>query len=117
MQTAVQNPQKMILTLMMSERGERKNMARGSFGTCSKCGKRIIWIKTKAGKNMPCDPAFVHYVEQKGGKDRIVLSNGDVVVGTVQDYAENTSGYGYISHFATCEAAKMFRRKRKAADS
>lgn len=68
---------------------------KNSFGNCSKCGKQIMWIKTKAGKNMPCDPSFVYYKEQKGGKDRIVLTNGDVVVGTVQDYPEHATGFGY----------------------
>lgn len=26
---------------------------KNSFGNCSKCGKQIMWIKTKAGKSMP----------------------------------------------------------------
>ena len=55
---------------------------KNSFGNCSKCGKQIMWIKTKAGKNMPCDPSFVYYKEQKGGKDRIVLTNGGYRHGT-----------------------------------
>lgn len=88
---------------------------KNSFGNCSKCGKQIMWIKTKAGKNMPCNPSFVYYKEQKGGKDRIVITNGEVAVGTVQDYPEHATGFGYISHFATCEAAQMFRKKKKAA--
>ena len=29
-------------------------MANGNFGQCSGCGARVIWIKTEAGKNMPC---------------------------------------------------------------
>ena len=62
---------------------------KNSFGNCSKCGKQIMWIKTKAGKNMPCNPSFVYYKEQKGGKDRIVLTNGEVAVSTVQDYPEH----------------------------
>lgn len=57
---------------------------KNSFGNCSKCGKQIMWIKTKAGKSMPCNPSFVYYKEKKGGKDRIVLTNGEVAVGTVQ---------------------------------
>lgn len=87
---------------------------KNSFGNCSKCGKQIMWIKTKAGKSMPCNPSFVYYKEQKGGKDRIALTNGEVAVGTVQDYPEHATGFGYISHFATCEAAQMFRKKKKA---
>ncbi len=68
---------------------------KNSFGNCSKCGKQIMWIKTKAGKSMPCNPSFVYYKEQKGGKDRIVLTNGEVAVGTVQDYPEHATGFGY----------------------
>lgn len=86
---------------------------RNAFGVCAKCGKQIIWIRTKAGKNMPCDSKFVYYKEQAGGKDRIVLENGEVVAGVVQDCHEYATGHGYISHFATCEAAQMFRKKKK----
>lgn len=85
------------------------------FGTCSKCKKQIMWIKTKAGKNMPCDTGFVYYKDEAGGKDRIVLPNGKVVVGTIQNNPEHAHGFGYISHFATCEYEKMFRKKRKMA--
>lgn len=85
------------------------------FGTCSKCKKQIMWIKTKAGKNMPCDTGFVYYKEEAGGKDRIVLPNGLVVAGTIQNNPEHADGFGYISHFATCEYEKMFRKKRKMA--
>ena len=110
-------PQTMIMSTMKKYRrtGENRKMRlKNSFGTCSKCGKQILWMKTKAGKNMPCNPSFVYYKEQKGGKDRIVLTNGEVVAGVIQDYPEHASGFGYISHFATCEAAQMFRKKSKA---
>lgn len=85
------------------------------LGRCKSCGQQVIWIKTASGKNMPCNPAFVYYKEKAGGKDRIVLPNGEVVVGEVQENAEYADGYGYISHFATCEYANMFRRKKKSA--
>ncbi|HIY02362.1 MAG TPA: hypothetical protein IAA26_11045 [Candidatus Blautia faecipullorum] len=83
------------------------------YGTCAKCKKQILWIKTKAGKNMPCDTGFVYYKEEAGGKDRIVLPNGQVVTGTIIKESEQADGYGYISHFATCEFSQMFRRKKK----
>lgn len=28
------------------------------FGTCRNCGCHIMWVKTKAGKNMPVDPTM-----------------------------------------------------------
>ena len=31
-----------------------------SFGTCKGCGKRIVWVKMKSGKNMPCDCSIVN---------------------------------------------------------
>ena len=55
----------------------------GSYGHCQKCKKQIIWIRTVAGKNMPCDAEIKYYKEEVGGKDRIVLPNGQVVVGTI----------------------------------
>ena len=31
------------------------------FGTCRNCGCQIMWVKTKAGKNMPVDPTMISY--------------------------------------------------------
>ncbi|MGN0400000.1 MAG: hypothetical protein ACI4EO_07725 [Blautia sp.] len=89
-------------------------MRRNSFTQpkCRKCGKRINFIQTTAGKQMPCDPGLVMY-KSDGGKDRIVLPSGKVVSGTIINGTDDreADGYGYISHFATCEYAQMFRRK------
>lgn len=81
-----------------------------SFGTCKKCGKQVMWIRTKSGKNMPVNPKIENY--RLGGKERIVLPSGDVVAGTLVSDGAEKDGYGYISHFATCEFAQMFRRKK-----
>ena len=54
----------------------------GSFGTCSGCGKRVVWIKTVNGKNMPCDPNIVNYALDPKGKEKIVTPTGKVVCGT-----------------------------------
>ena len=53
----------------------------GQFSQCNRCGARIMWVKTKAGKNMPVDPQFVDFKKIKGGKERLVLPNGEVVAG------------------------------------
>lgn len=90
---------------------------RGSYGRCQKCKKQIVWIRTAAGKNMPCDANFKYYKEEPGGKDRIVLPNGQVVIGTFLDGPEHSDGFGYISHFATCEFSQMFRKKKKRCAS
>lgn len=75
------------------------------FGTCRKCGERIKWIRTKAGKNMPVNIQFVDYKKKPGGKERIVLPNGEVVAGE-RCKPLGADGYGYISHFATCPGYK-----------
>lgn len=59
---------------------------------------------------MPVNPDFVNY-KKDGGKDRIVLASGEVVAGTIVRNPEESDGYGYVSHFATCEYGEMFRRK------
>lgn len=75
--------------------------SRSNFSQCQRCGTRIMWLKTAAGKNMPVDPQFVDYKRVQGGKERIVLPNGEVVAGE-RCRAHEADGYGYISHFATC---------------
>lgn len=77
-----------------------------SFGVCKNCGRQVMWIRTKAGKNMPVNPQFVNYLEVKGGRERIVTNDGRVVAGEKCDPRESKD-IGYISHFATC----MKRRK------
>lgn len=44
---------------------------RDNFGKCRSCGQQVIWIKTVAGKNMPCNPQLVTY-RQGDGKEKIV---------------------------------------------
>jgi len=51
------------------------------------CGVYIEWVKTKAGKSMPVDPAGVTIVTKEGETVR-----------------------GYIPHWATCPKAKLFKR-------
>lgn len=48
--------------------------------TCRGCGAPIVWIKTPAGKAMPCDPAPVYYKATPDGKDKVVTTRGELVV-------------------------------------
>ena len=79
---------------------------------CRYCGKQIVWIQTKAGKNMPCDPEVICYkVPEFGkGKERIVSQNGEVVSADRVSGGEGTQ-LGYIPHFATC--GKEMKKGRK----
>ncbi len=71
------------------------------FSNCRRCGNRILWVKTPAGKNMPVDPNLINYRADPGGKERIVTPSGTVVAGE-RCNPEEADGVGYISHFATC---------------
>ena len=51
------------------------------FGTCRNCGCHIMWVKTKAGKNMPVDPTMISYRRPEAGakaKEKIVTPEGEV---------------------------------------
>ena len=47
------------------------------FGTCRNCGCHIMWVKTKAGKNMPVDPTMISYRRPGAGvkaREKIVTT-------------------------------------------
>lgn len=88
----------------------RREKAPDNFSQCRKCGARIIFVRMKSGKSMPVNPNFVNF-RRDGGKDRIVLANGEVTSGTIVTDPGEAQGFGYVSHFATCEYAQTFRRK------
>lgn len=75
------------------------------FGICRNCGCQIMWIRTKAGKNMPVDPTIISYRRPKDGvkgKEKIITPEGETICAD-QVSSENAEGFGYISHFATCK--------------
>ncbi len=78
---------------------------------CRKCGKEIIFIKTSAGKSMPCDAEQVMYWADKKGKQRVVTPNGEVVACRLDGDSQEATGIGYIPHWGTCPNAKDFKRK------
>lgn len=88
-------------------------MANGSYGKCAGCGEMVIWVKTQAGKNMPCNPTLHNYKIDPTGKEKIVTQTGKAVTGVTGVDAQSADGFGYISHFATCKSANNFRRGRK----
>lgn len=83
---------------------KKMNRFGDSFGTCAYCGRQILWIRTKAGKNMPVNPELISYCMPEDGKkgaEKIVTPEGAVICA---DRSESSwaEGTGYISHFATC---------------
>ena len=82
---------------------------------CRGCGKEIIFVKSTAGKFIPCDPSKVIFSKPGEGKARVVKLNGEVIsctIGTGDDTSEAV-GVGYIPHWSTCEAANQFRKKKE----
>lgn len=78
---------------------------------CRSCGAPIVWIKTRAGKSMPCDAQLVSFVQQEGGPAKIVTPEGEVVSGRPAKRGEPFISQGYIPHWSTCNAPDSFRKK------
>lgn len=84
------------------------------YDKCKGCGARIIWVKTKNGTFLPCNPEAVE-IDPAGAKTMcIVTDDGDVQWGSPVNrdslFLPDKTIMGRLSHFATCPDAKKFRR-------
>jgi hypothetical protein len=70
---------------------------------CKGCGAEILWLRTKDGKTMPCNPKALRLLLPTG---ETVLSRGELV--PVYEVKS-----GYASHFSTCPKADELRKARK----
>lgn len=77
---------------------------------CRGCGESIVWIKTPAGKSMPCDSTPVTYWAKPKAAGKVVTPNGEVVSCEFEGDLHTATGIGYISHFSTCPQATKFKR-------
>lgn len=82
----------------------------GNEGRCRSCGAKIRFVKMKSGKSMPVNEKIVNYKTDPHGKERIVTPGGDVVACVTGINADEATGFGYVSHFATCPNARNHRR-------
>lgn len=80
-------------------------------GTCKSCGRPILWIKTRAGKSMPCDAKQINYIIKPGGSTKLVTPAGDVISCEPAQDPTAAQGYGYTPHWSTCDAPDKFRRR------
>ena len=82
---------------------------------CKGCGAEIRWIKTTNGKAMPVDPDPLSIIPGQFGSTVVVTEDGRTFLGQSGIYidARTTPGAieGFTSHFATCPAARSFRKK------
>lgn len=84
---------------------------------CRGCGAEIIWIRTLAGKSIPCDPTPVIYWERAKAKGKVVTPNGEVISCDFAGDLKKATGIGYISHWSTCPEANQFRRKEEETNA
>lgn len=84
-----------------------------SKSVCRGCGAEIVWLKTAAGKRIPCDLHPVPYWERPGAAGKVVLPrSGKVVSCAFSGPRHELSGFGYVSHFSTCSRADVFRKMK-----
>ena len=50
-----------------------------SGSKCRGCGKPIVWMKTKVGRSMPCEPELKFYWLDPAGSQRVINHDGEVV--------------------------------------
>ena len=59
---------------------------------------------------MPCNALPVAY--KRGGRQRIVTPEGDVISADTNVTMETAEGLGYIPHWGTCPAADQFKGRK-----
>lgn len=82
---------------------------------CRSCGAPIVWIKTTAGKYMPCDATPDYYRITGESDKKIVTPEGEVLTGEVVNNPWDADEYGYTPHWSTCNAPDKFRNKGGAS--
>lgn len=70
---------------------------------CKLCGAEIQFIRTPAGKYLPCDPRAVTYYKGQYNKNRIVTPAGKVIACELSGDVSQVAGIGFIPHWASCK--------------
>lgn len=78
---------------------------------CRGCGAPIVFVKTAAGKQMPCNPGRKPFWKKPRGSGRVVTIDGEVLSCEFDGPRSEVSGFGFVSHFSTCPNAGSFRKK------
>lgn len=77
---------------------------------CSSCGAPIVWLRTKAGKSMPCNAGLIPYKANPNGKQILITDWGDAVRCDLT-FTGPPTGKARMSHFATCPNARQHRKR------
>lgn len=70
---------------------------------CKKCGAQIRFVRTKAGKWLPCDPHTKSHDALQG--HIMVTEDGRITKN------HTPLDIGFVPHWATCPYAEEFRRR------
>jgi hypothetical protein len=65
----------------------------------------------KSGKMMPCNWNMIPFWERPGAKGKIITESGKVISCDLSGPRDTVTGFGYVSHFATCPHAARHRRR------
>lgn len=77
---------------------------------CKKCNAPIVWIRTPAGKSMPCNADLVEYhAGSTPDYEDIVINDKGEVIRCTFDFQCDPDGKGRIPHWATCPFSDSFR--------
>ena len=88
-------------------------------GECTTCGARLIFVPTKAGREMPCESEPVEleqvkiglrYAVKRPGEGCEIKSGADVLVAAD---AFSDDAVIYIPHWGNCNAPARHRRRRR----
>lgn len=82
---------------------------------CKACGARIEWMRTAAGRSMPCDRELVWYWADPQGDARVINHGGDVVRCFLRGARDEATGLGRVPHWASCTKPEAMRSKRRKA--
>ena len=77
---------------------------------CRECGKPLIFIRTRAGKNMPCEAEPVLYWPDDAGPLMFYQRDGSYERGTLEGHPAVPQESGYVPHWGRCPG----RRRDKA---
>ncbi|MCL2045752.1 MAG: hypothetical protein FWG88_05145 [Oscillospiraceae bacterium] len=81
---------------------------------CRYCGKLIKYIRTAAGKYMPCDATRVYFVEDPRGPDFVYIGERESAYGYILQSEALGSVKAYRPHWGTCTGEKFVPRKGKS---
>lgn len=60
--------------------------------TCKRCGAKIKFLKTKAGKWLPVDPTPRLFWSNPDGKEKVMLQSGEVISCDLTGDAHHAAG-------------------------